>query len=113
MRCGLSLSRLSSIVAWSWPIDPVLGHDLKPGDGGRRLFSSGDRHLNEFARVCDRSGTSFFCVAPGQFDRGRTFVSGPRDADEAITQLIAVLDTPELAAAMNRMERGYGLRVVK
>jgi hypothetical protein len=40
-------------------------------------------------------------------------VSGPRDADEAITQLIAVLNTPELAAAMNRMERGYGLRVVK
>jgi hypothetical protein len=35
------------------------------------------------------------------------------DADEAITQLIAVLDTPELAAAMNRVERGYGLRVAK
>ena len=35
------------------------------------------------------------------------------DADEAITQLVAVLDTPELAAAMNRLERGFGLRVVK
>jgi hypothetical protein len=35
------------------------------------------------------------------------------DADEAITQLIAVLDTPELAAAMNRLERGYGLRTVR
>ena len=35
------------------------------------------------------------------------------DADEAITQLIAVLDTQELAAAMNRVERGYGLRMVK
>jgi hypothetical protein len=35
------------------------------------------------------------------------------DADEAITQLIAVLDTPELAAAMNRLERGYGLATVK
>jgi hypothetical protein len=32
------------------------------------------------------------------------------DADETITQLIAVLDTRELAAAMNRVERGYGLR---
>ena len=35
------------------------------------------------------------------------------DADEVITQLIAVLDTPELAAAMNGAERGYRLRVVK
>jgi hypothetical protein len=35
------------------------------------------------------------------------------DADEAITQLIAVLDTQELAASMNRVERGYGLRMVK
>ena len=35
------------------------------------------------------------------------------DADEVITQLIAVLDTPELAAAMNRVERGHGLRIVK
>ena len=39
--------------------------------------------------------------------------SGARDADEAITQLIAVLDTQELAVAMNRVERGYGLQVVK
>ena len=39
--------------------------------------------------------------------------SGTSDADEAITQLIAVLDTQELAAAMNRVERGYGLRMVK
>lgn len=39
--------------------------------------------------------------------------SGAADADEVITQLIAVLDTQELAAAMNRVERGYGLRMVK
>jgi hypothetical protein len=38
---------------------------------------------------------------------------GTYDADEAITQLVAVLDTQELADAMNRFERGYGLRVVK
>jgi hypothetical protein len=38
---------------------------------------------------------------------------GTYDADEAITQLVAVLDTQELADAMNRLERGYGLRVVK
>ena len=35
------------------------------------------------------------------------------DADEAITQLVAVLDTDELAEAINRLERGFGLRVVK
>jgi hypothetical protein len=38
---------------------------------------------------------------------------GMQDADEVITQLVAVLDTEELAEAMNRLERGYGLRVVK
>jgi hypothetical protein len=38
---------------------------------------------------------------------------GAAHADEVITQLIAVLDTQELAAAMNRVERGYGLRMVK
>lgn len=35
------------------------------------------------------------------------------DADEVVSQLIAVLDTEELAAAMNRVERRSGLRVVK
>jgi hypothetical protein len=38
---------------------------------------------------------------------------GERDSEEVITQLIAVLDAPELAAAMNRVERRYGVRVVK
>jgi len=38
---------------------------------------------------------------------------GAGDADEVVTQLITVLDTQELADAMNRLERGYGLRVVK
>jgi hypothetical protein len=40
-------------------------------------------------------------------------LEGTGDADEAITQLIAALDTRQLADAMNRVERGYGLRVVK
>ena len=35
------------------------------------------------------------------------------DADETITQLIALLDTQEIADAMSRLGRGYGLRVVK
>jgi hypothetical protein len=38
---------------------------------------------------------------------------GPRDADETITRLIAVLDSQELALAVARLEKGYGLRVVK
>jgi hypothetical protein len=38
---------------------------------------------------------------------------GPRDADETITQLIAVLDTQDLALAIERLEKGYGLRLVK
>jgi hypothetical protein len=35
------------------------------------------------------------------------------DADEVVAQLVAVLDTQELADAISRMERGYGLRIVK
>ena len=35
------------------------------------------------------------------------------DADEVVAQLVTVLDTQELADAINRLERGYGLRVVK
>jgi len=35
------------------------------------------------------------------------------NADEVVAQLVAVLDTRELADAINRLERGFGLRVVK
>jgi hypothetical protein len=38
---------------------------------------------------------------------------GMTDSDEVITRLVAVLDTNELAEAINRLERGFGLRVVK
>ena len=38
---------------------------------------------------------------------------GKIDADEAIAQLIAILDRQDLAAAMDRLESGHGLRVVK
>jgi hypothetical protein len=39
--------------------------------------------------------------------------SGASHPDEAITRLIAVLDTQELADAISRLERLQGLRVVK
>ena len=35
------------------------------------------------------------------------------DADETLTRLIAVLETQELAAALDRMEKGFRLKVVK
>lgn len=38
---------------------------------------------------------------------------GVTEADETITRLTAVLDTAELAEAVNRLERGFGLRVIK
>ena len=38
---------------------------------------------------------------------------GPRDADETITQLITVLDNQGLWRALDRLEKGHGLRVVK
>jgi hypothetical protein len=38
---------------------------------------------------------------------------GPHDADETITQLIAVLDNRDLDRAIEWIEKGHGLRVVK
>jgi hypothetical protein len=38
---------------------------------------------------------------------------GATDADETITRLTVLLDTTELADAINRLERGFGLRVIK
>ena len=35
------------------------------------------------------------------------------DADETIAQLITILDRQDLAAAMDRLKSGNGLRVVK
>jgi hypothetical protein len=43
---------------------------------------------------------------------GEYLEPGLRDADETMTQLIAVLDTPDLALAIERLEK-HGLRVVK
>jgi hypothetical protein len=36
-----------------------------------------------------------------------------RNADETISRLIAVLDGEDLARAVERLEKGHGLRVVK
>ena len=38
---------------------------------------------------------------------------GMHDAEDVIAQLVAVLDTQELAEAMNRLERRSGLRIVR
>jgi hypothetical protein len=39
---------------------------------------------------------------------GEYLEPGPRDADEKVTQLIAVLDTQDLARATERLEKGRG-----
>lgn len=39
--------------------------------------------------------------------------SGMSSADEAIAQLVTVLDTKDLADAIDRLERRSGIRVVK
>jgi hypothetical protein len=36
-----------------------------------------------------------------------------RDADTTISRLIAVLDTEDLARALERLDKGHGLRVAK
>jgi hypothetical protein len=39
---------------------------------------------------------------------GEYLEQGPRDADETVTQLIAVLHTQDLARATERLEKGRG-----
>jgi hypothetical protein len=38
---------------------------------------------------------------------------GPRDAEQTLSRLIAALDSQDLARAMERLEKGHGLQVVK
>ena len=44
---------------------------------------------------------------------GEYIEPGPRDPDETIAQLIAVLDNQDVARAIDRLEKGHGLRVEK
>jgi hypothetical protein len=67
------------------------------------MFSSGQPFPHGFL---DDVGQLYLVLRCGHLDV-------PDDVLVHITQLIAVLDTRELADAMNRVERGYGLRVVK
>jgi hypothetical protein len=38
---------------------------------------------------------------------------GPRNAEESMQRLIAILDRQDLVAALERLRQGYGPRVVK
>ena len=44
---------------------------------------------------------------------GEYLEPGPRDAEQTLSRLIAVLDNQDLALAIERFEKGHGLRVVK
>jgi hypothetical protein len=44
---------------------------------------------------------------------GEYIEPGPRDAEQTLSRLIAVLETHDLARAIERIEKGRGLRVVK
>jgi hypothetical protein len=44
---------------------------------------------------------------------GEYIESGPRDAEQTLSRLIAVLDNQDLWRALDRLEKGHGLRVVK
>jgi hypothetical protein len=85
-----------------------LGFDASDGPAIDCLFTESELEMTDQQIIFSALRQAGFIIAsylePGP---------GPRDADEAITQLIAVLDTQELADAMNRVERGFGLRVVK
>jgi len=77
---------------------------------GAALFFS---ILSGVRECCDRSGFSLATLRQVGSIIAEHLESGTSDADGVIAQLVAVLDTQELADAINRMERGYGLRVVK
>jgi len=44
---------------------------------------------------------------------GEYIEPGPRDAQQTLSRLIAVLETHDLARAIERLEKCHGLRVVK
>jgi hypothetical protein len=44
---------------------------------------------------------------------GEYIEPGPRDAEQTLSRLIAVLETQDLARAIERLQKGHGLRVVK
>ena len=44
---------------------------------------------------------------------GEYIEPGPRDAEETLARLIALLDSQDLARAIERLEKVQGLRVVK
>ena len=44
---------------------------------------------------------------------GEYIEPGPGDAEQTLSQLTAVLETQDLARAIERLEKGHGLRVVK
>jgi hypothetical protein len=44
---------------------------------------------------------------------GENIEPGPRDAEQTLSRLIAVLDSQDLARAIERLEKGHGLQVVK
>jgi hypothetical protein len=48
-----------------------------------------------------------------KFDRGSWAILRLNHADETITQLIAELDNQEVAHAIEWLQKGHGLRVVK
>jgi hypothetical protein len=54
-------------------------------------------------------------IKPGAIGRiiGEYIEPGPRDAEQTLSRLIAVLETQDLARAIERIEKGHGLRVVK
>jgi hypothetical protein len=49
--------------------------------------------------------------APPRVTIRRYAASQGHDADETVRRLIAVLDTQEVALAIDRLEKGHGLRV--
>ena len=44
---------------------------------------------------------------------GEYIEPGPRDAEQTLSRLIAVLETQDLARAIGRIEKGHRLRVVE
>jgi hypothetical protein len=105
------------VLLVDWP--HVTGHNLNRAIGAVGFFPN--RRLRHF--IASRRNP----LGPAMIDQelvlsalrqaGRIIAEhlepGHRDAEETISKLIAVLDSQELAAAMNRLESGFGLRVVK
>ena len=87
---------------------------MKPGTLRRQLPARKETNMNVagFAGVTDEE-LIVHAVRDAQLLLAEHIERGPIDAEEAISQLLEILDRQDVVAATNRLCHEYGLRPLK